>query len=549
MPKDYIHIGRATELSNPSDRRLYRLLEILPGFLAWLTLALLIIFSKFAPVFTAIFIIAFDIYWLIKTVYLSVHMRSSFNRMRAQIKQNWLEKLPGLVSDAPELRRAGWENLYHLVILPMYNEPLSLVRESFVGLQNANYPLDKLIVVLALEGRAGEQAQETAREIEKEFGNQFFKFLVTTHPANIAGELAGKGSNETWAAREVKQKIIDPLTIPYERVVVSVFDIDTVVHRDFFACLTWHYVTSPRPLHSSFQPIPIFTNNIWEAPAFARVFAFSTTFWQMIQQARPEQLVTFSSQSISFKALVDVDFWQVNVVSEDSRIFWQCLLYYDGDWRTVPMYFPVYMDANVAPTFWQTIKNQYKQIQRWHYGIENNPYFLFGFLKNKAIPFKTKWSLSFTMIEKAHSSSTNALVIFLLGWLPLILGGTAFSSSILAYNLPRITSTIMNLAMIGLITSAAISIFLLPPRPVHYGRYRVVWMALQWILFPINFIFFGTVPALDAQTRLMLGKYMGFWVTPKERTKKILPTQNDATPGSVPNAVSEADTAPNENHS
>jgi hypothetical protein len=75
----------------------------------------------------------------------------------------------------------------------------------------------------------------------------------------------------------------------------------------------------------------------------------------------------------------------------------------------------------------------------------------------------------------------------------------------------------MLLAMFGLVTSAIISVILLPPRPPAYGRYKWLWMVLQWILFPINFIFFGAIPALDAQTRLMLKRYLGFWVTPKHR--------------------------------
>ena len=139
--------------------------------------------------------------------------------------------------------------------------------------------------------------------------------------------------------------------------------------------------------------------------------------------------------------------------------------------------------------------------------MENNPYFLFGFSRNPRIPARQKLHHAFQMVEKTHSSATNALIIFLLGWLPITIGRGNFG----------ITRDIMLIAMIGLVTSAAISMLLLPPRPPAYGRSRYAWMVLQWLLFPFNFIFFGAIPALDAQTRLMLGRYMGFWVTPKSR--------------------------------
>jgi hypothetical protein len=443
-------------------------------------------------------------------------MNHSFRSMRANQRVNWMQRLEHAVPTAPELSGVSWGELRHLVILPMATEPYEVVRESFQGLLKTTWPLDKMIVVLAIEGRVGKSARDVAMRIQQEFGASFLRFLVSEHPDGIAGELRGKGSNESWAGRQAVHAI-DELGIPYRNVIVSVFDIDTVAPHDFFACLSWHYLTAAKPLRSSYQPIPIFSNNIWHAPAFARVFAFSTTFWQMIQQARPEQLVTFSSQSIGLQALVDVGFWQVNVVSEDSQIFWKCLLRYDGDWRTVPLHYPVYMDANVAPTFWKTLVNQYKQIRRWHYGVENNPYFLFGFFKNPRIPARLKWRHAFNMTEKTHSSATNALIIFLLGWLPVTIGTGHFGATVLSYNLPAITRTIMMLAMVGLISSAIISLVMLPPRPVNFGRFKYVWMFLQWILFPVNFILFGAIPALDAQTRLMLGKYMGFWVTPKSR--------------------------------
>jgi hypothetical protein len=515
--KYYLNIGRASELTDLGDRRFYRMLEIFPALLSWATLFLIIFLSWLTPFLIAIFIIAFDIYWLFKTIFLSMHMRASFNKMKNNLRRNWLLELENAVPVSSELGDVNWRSIYHLVILPMYKEPFEVVQRSFLSLSKINYPSDKLIVILATEERGGGSALNTARLIEHEFGDKFFKFMITRHPADIPGEIAGKGSNDSWAIREAKDKIIGGLKIPYERIIVSVFDVDTAVHPEFFGCLSHYYLTSERPLRSSFQPIPIFINNIWQAPAFARVFAFSTTFWQMIQQSRPERLITFSSQSIGFKPLNDIGFWQTNVVSEDSRIFWQALLYFDGNWQTVPLFFPVYMDANVAPTFWQTLKNQYKQIERWAYGVENNPYFLFGFFKNKEISKKKKRYLGFTMIEGTHSLATNSLIIFMLGWLPTIIGRGRFSETLLSYNLPYITRLIMTLAMVGLIFTAMIAINLLPPRPPHYGRFKYGWMILQWIIFPLNTILFGSIPALDAQTRLAFGKYLGFWNTPKIR--------------------------------
>lgn len=502
--------------------------EVLPAALSWLTLILMFLVSWKAPFWAAIFIILFDTYWLLKTLYLSLHLRHSFNKMRENEKMDWLKQLSERESFARSdlsrgsdlgLKAKNWQDIYHLVILPMYNEPYEVVRGSFESLSRMNYPKDKIIVVLATEERAGEEFQELAKKIGSEFGNVFYKFLITVHPANLPNEIPGKGSNESYSAEETRKKIIDPLKIDYENILVSVFDVDTQIGGEYFGLLTHKFLTCDKPQRTSFQPIPLFTNNIYEAPALARVVSFSATFWHMMQQSRPERMTTFSSHSMPFKALVEIGYWQKDVVSEDSRIFWQLFLHYDGDWRVEPMFYSVSMDANVAQNFWKTMINIYKQQRRWGFGAENVPYMLDGFRKNKNIPFGVKSWWSFNVIEGFHSWATNAIFIFALGWLPVLIGGNAFDRTVLAYNLPVITRWILSLSMIGIASSAVLSIILLPKKPEglkirHYAVYL-----LQWILMPFTLIIFGAIPGLEAQTRLALGgKFrLGFWVTPKGR--------------------------------
>lgn len=489
----------------------FRFFELLPGTLAWLTLAGAVAGSYLIPVWVAVFIIVFDLYWFLKTIYLSVHLRISFKRMRANMNINWLHRL------AEE--KKPWGRIYHLVIFPMYREPYQLVRETFESLASANYPKDKIIAVLACEARAPE-GRQTAERIRKEFGSQFFRFLITEHPAGLPGEIPGKGSNETWAGRAVKKRIIDPLHIPYEHILVSVFDVDTRVFPEYFSILTYEFLTCPSPQRSSFQPVPLFTNNIYQAPALGRVISFSSSFWHMIQQSRPERITTFSSHAMPFQALAEIGFWNTGIVSEDSQIFWQCFLHYHGDWRVVPILYPVSMDANVAPAFWQTMKNLYKQQRRWAWGgCENVPYLLEGFRRNKKIPFQKKLYRAFHYIEGFHSWATNSIIIFVLGWLPILIGGSAFSVSVLSYNLPRITRGIMSFAMIGIVSSAILSMMLLPPKPEWFKKRYYFLYCIQWLLMPLTMIFFGAIPALEAQTRVMLGgKFrLGFWVTPKYR--------------------------------
>ncbi len=492
-----------------SKKIIYRLWEMLPGFLTWATLLGCVVISIVRPMWAIYFIIIFDLYWLWRVIYLAIYILISWHKYRRDVKINWF-------LEAKKLPR--FNEIYHIVFLPTYKEPIEVIRLSLKSLAHNNYPLTRMIVVLGGEARDKEKFQVTAETLKQEFAGTFYKFLVTLHPDDIVGELAGKGSNIHWMGLRAKE-LIDQLQIPYSNIIVSTFDVDTCVSHHYFSYLTYKYLTHPHPERSSFQPVAIYNNNIWESYSLNRIIAYSTTFWLFSDMARLDRLCTFSSHSMSWRTLVEVGFWQNDVVSEDSRIFWQCFTHYHGNYSVTPLFLPVSMDTVYTGKLWSTMVNQYKQQRRWAYGAENIPYVAIHFCYDKQIPLGKKLKQFFNLVEGYYSWATAPIIIFLLGRLPLYFLSGEEEQSLIAHNAPIILNWLMILAMIGLLLSAILSVILLPPKPQHHPNLKYVVMILQWLLFPIAMLFFSALPAIDAQTRLLLGKYMGFWVTAKQRSK------------------------------
>ena len=514
MPTDYLNLSSSNDVQGFFDKSLYRVFEVLPGFLSWSTLVLAGLLSWLAPFWVAIFIIMFDLYWLLRVMYLAFHQVSSYRKMKINSAIDWFSKLK-------QEKAANWQDVYHLIILPFVNEDEAVLRSTLREIAKSDYPPKKFILVFALEEKSGPKARVAVENVMKEYQGKFFAMTKTIHPSNIEGELAGKGSNIEWCVRELQKDFIPGLGINSGNIMVSLFDIDTKPYPQYFACVTWHYLDSGDRQRMSYQPIPVYNNNIWEAPAVSRIVATSSTFWQMMQMERPELLVTFSSHSMPLATLLEVGYPRNNV-SDDSRIYWRAYFKYGGRYSVVPLYYPVSMDAVIAPSITRTMLNQYKQQRRWSWGVENVPYVAFNLFRNpasKKIPLRTKLFHVATMLEGFWSWATGSILTFCLGWLPLVLGGSHFNGTLLSYNLPLLTSQIMTLAMSGMIVSAVISMLLLPPRPQGFSKWRNLSMVLQWLLLPVTLVIFGSLPAMESQTRLMIKKPLGFWVTEKSQNK------------------------------
>jgi hypothetical protein len=551
---------------NPKERRIQRVLEVIPGILTWVTLLGMFILSFLVPIWVAFFIIAFDIYWILRTIFIAYYSVEGYRKLKQGKEIDWWERCQYIKEPAKyavmlnekikemqvSLKEGGmkhkerkiikreiktkkefarevvklektkseildWREIVHVVMLPTANEPAEVIEPSIQAIKDCNFPNNQFIILLATEEREPEDRRtEKVNYLKNKFQGVFRDFIVTTHIVKD-DEMKAKGSNATFAAN-VLAKYLEERNVDFKRVIFSNFDCDSVAHPQYFAALTYEYITDPKRLQRSYQPLPMYHNNLWDTNAFVRVIVTGSSFWHIFQSTRPEGMVTFSSHSEPFDTLYRVNFWPINMISEDSIIYWKCFTYYNGDYKVKPIYLPISLDAVLAETYWKTIKNQYKQKRRWAYGIENFPIVMRAISPNKKIGFIKKFKVCFEMLEGHHSWATSSIVLAILGWLPLIIGGDVFNQSVLAHNLPFVTRYLMTLAMMGLAISMSLSFLLMPPRPAKYSKWKNIYMLLQWILVPVIAPFLGSLPSIDSQTRILLGKYFGeFWVTEKMR--------------------------------
>jgi hypothetical protein len=181
------------------------------------------------------------------------------------------------------------------------------------------------------------------------------------------------------------------------------------------------------------------------------------------------------------------------------------------------MYATLSMDVVDAGSWLKTVGSIYKQKRRWAWGVENFPILMRGFMCNAKIGLWDKIRHCSKMFEGHVTWATLPFLLMYAGWLPLIFSGQEFSNTVLYFNSRRILEITYTLSSFALLGSIFVSQCLLPRSYVRYSLIRRTIHALEWLLVPVILVFLSAAPALDAQTRLMFGRYMEFWVSDKRR--------------------------------
>ena len=486
-----------------NNRRFHRLLEILPGFVSW-NLILFPFWGSFVfPIFVAYLVLVFDVLWFYKSAAAGVASIVSYLKIEAAKKYDW-------VGDAQKL--PGYDQVHHVHMIVNVNEPLHILERSMEAIAHSDFPKAKLIVVLAMEEREKEAPQKAETLIRK-FSGKIGRIYFTLHPL-LPGEVRGKSSNESYAARWIKKKLIDEEGLDIDFVTITTSDADSVMHPKYYSYLTWSFLSSPEPYRRIWQGAVCFYNNIWRVPLVSRVLNSINTIWQMAQLSRKDRIINYSTYSLSLRMVDEVGYWDTDVIPEDYRMFFKCFFEFGGKVEVEPIFLPINADAAESTTFWKTLTNQYLQQQRWAWGVSDDPLFIKWWLTSTHLPFWNRTIRVAKVLMDHFFWPVNWFIVTLGANLPIIFN-PRFSQTVLGQMLPKISSFILTLCLFFLLIIIIVDSKSRPERPEGVRSYKIFLEYLGWPLLPVIGFFLGALPGIDAHTRLMLGKYLEYRVTEK----------------------------------
>ena len=536
------------EIPQGKRTKLYRFLEILPGLISYSAIILLFVLSLISPILGSIYLFIIIAATLVKAIGVAYRTIQGYEVIKRAERVDWRRRMEDLENPHDSYERvrddsnksyhfkehvenlkimSTIENDYpdptktlHVVIMAAYNEGYDIIAPSVQSVADNTFPSDRIIFVLAYEARGGEEIEKTAERLAAEYKGKFKDFLLVKHPADLPGEVVGKGPNLTYAGEEVA-KYFKKHHLPVDNAIVTSLDSDNHMAPKYLDCVAYEFITHPNRQHLSFQPVSLFMNNIWDAPAPSRIIAVSNSFFNVISTMRPHVLRNFASHSQPLQALEAMHFWSKRTIVEDGHQYWRSLFFFHGDYSVLPIRIPIYQDAVIDDTFLKTVKAQFIQVRRWYYGASDIAYVgsrLFVPQEERIVPFWQLFPKFWRLLDSHVTLAMMAPIIAFGGWVPMIMNMT--NHTMIAYNLPNIVSWVETFASIGLIITVLVSFRMLPPRPAKYRKGRSFLMLIQWILMPITSILYQSIAAFYAQTRLMLGRYMEKFDVTKKMVKK-----------------------------
>jgi hypothetical protein len=333
------------------------------------------------------------------------------------------------------------------------------------------------------------------------------------HP-DLPGEVKGKSSNLAWAARRAEAELIGLGRLDPGDLLVTVCDADSRLDRQYLAALGHQVLTHPDGRFHIYQPAILFYANHQRLPLPFRAVSSVFSLYSLARLAVSHKLVPQSTYSLTWWAAREVEFWDVDVVPEDSHMFFKVWLHLGQRVRTRAIYLPVYADAAEGVSWSGSAASTYQQIRRWAWGVSDVPYLALRGLQARNIPWHSRVARVGWYVEEHLVWPSHWFLLTLGGLLPPLLN-PEYARTALGLWQTEAFSTLLGLCLPSMVLAILADALLKWRSHGELDLATVVGEGIAFALLPVTGLALVALPALDAHTRLLFGRSLAYQVTEK----------------------------------
>ncbi|KIW99725.1 uncharacterized protein Z518_11138 [Rhinocladiella mackenziei CBS 650.93] len=158
------------------------------------------------------------------------------------------------------------------IVVPSYKEDIEILETSLRVLASHLLAKTSYDIFLAMEER-DPNGVNVAQNLIQLFSGSFREIQFTVHPAHLPGEVPGKSSNVSWAAKAIEQKYVNNPDWP--GVLITVMDSDTHLLSQYFETILTHHLRNRRERGlidmTLYIPPIIFDRNAHLVPQLVRI--------------------------------------------------------------------------------------------------------------------------------------------------------------------------------------------------------------------------------------------------------------------------------------
>ncbi|PLB52074.1 hypothetical protein P170DRAFT_453600 [Aspergillus steynii IBT 23096] len=219
------------------------------------------------------------------------------------------------------------DEVVHAIILPNYSEDIDTLRTTLNVLASHPRARAQYEIYLAMEQKET-GSSEKATSLLTAYETCFLDIRATFHPSNIPGEIAGKSSNVSFAARYVADVHRSELYSTECNIIITVMDADTHLWQDYFTEIRRLHFTYPTDAFNTLYTCPIiFDRNSNDTPILVRCADLLWSFAGLstMHPASPISIPT-SVYSLSLPLADRVGGWDTDptAIGEDMHMMLKC---------------------------------------------------------------------------------------------------------------------------------------------------------------------------------------------------------------------------------